>query len=892
VSARPRLFLVDGNNQMYRAYHAIRGLTGPDGKSTNAIYGFVTMLRKLIADHQPTYIACAFDLAGPSFRRDLAADYKANRAPMPPDLVEQVPLVHEACEALGVPILSYERYEADDVLATLARRAVEAGLDAVIVTGDKDFFQLVDDHVLVYNPRDDGTWFDAEGVREKFGVRPDQVVDVLALMGDAIDNVKGVPGIGEKGARDLIATHGSLDALLEAAPTLTQKRYREALLAHADDARQSRELVRLHTDVPVTLDLDAVRYAGPSQARCFALFSRLGFRSLVTEFAPTAQDVSSDYAACLDADDLAALADEIRAAGAATIFPVADGQAAMTARLVGIGIAVAPARARYIPLGHTSLDASPNVPLPLVAGILGPVLADPAIRWSAHDLKWATMVLAGAGLTLAASGDDVALASYVLDATQGAHPLDALALERLNYRAMDLAQLLGKGAKALRITDLPVDAVTPYAAERADLALQLGRQLVAAVDEEGLGSVYRDFELALVPVLVAIERAGVRIDTSVLSRLSARMDEELAARSARIYEMAGETFNINSPKQLSEILFDKLGLPALKRTGKQRTASTAAEVLEELALTHDLPREILEWRALMKLKGTYVDALPLLVNPKTGRVHTTFNQAVAATGRLSSSDPNLQNIPIRTELGREIRAAFVAEPGHVLISADYSQIELRVLAHLAQEQSLIDAFRRGDDIHDQTALKVFGTDSGLSKHELRRRSKIINYALLYGKTAFTLARDIGVSQSSAQAFIDAYFAGYPSVRRYIDETIARARETGVVTTMFGRRRKVPELTSRNGQIRAAAERVTVNLPIQGTAADILKRAMIDLHAALAERPGTRMILTVHDELVFEAPEGEADEVAELVRAKMQGAVTLDVPLTVEVGIGRTWRDAK
>ncbi len=877
---------------MYRAYHAIRGLTGPDGKSTNAIYGFVTMLRKLITDHQPAYIACAFDLAGPSFRRDLAADYKANRTPMPPDLVEQVPFVHQACEALGVPILSYERYEADDVLATLARQAVETGLDAVIVTGDKDFFQLVDDRILVYNPRDEGTWFDADGVREKFGVRPDQVVDVLALMGDAIDNVKGVPGIGEKGARDLIATHGSLDALIAAAPTLTQKRYREALLAHADDARQSRELVRLHTDVPVTLDLDAVRYGGPSQARCFELFSRLGFRSLVTEFAPTAQDVSSDYAACLDADDLVALAAEIREAGAATVFPVADGPAAMTARLVGIGVAVGPARARYVPLGHTSLDASPNVALPVVKDVLGPVLADPAIRWSAHDLKWASMVLAGAGLPMATSGDDVALASYVLDATQGAHPLDALALERMNYRVMDLTQLLGKGARALRITDLPVDAVTPYASERADLALQLGRQLVAAVDDEGLGSVYRDFELALVPVLVAIERAGVRVDTAVLSSLSARMDEELSARSARIFEMAGETFNINSPKQLSEILFDKLGLPALKRTGKQRTASTAAEVLEELALTHDLPREILEWRALMKLKGTYVDALPLLVHPRTGRVHTTFNQAVAATGRLSSSDPNLQNIPIRTELGREIRAAFVAEPGHVLISADYSQIELRVLAHLAQEQSLIDAFRRGDDIHDQTALKVFGTDSGLSKHELRRRSKIINYALLYGKTAFTLARDIGVSQSSAQAFIDAYFAGYPSVRRYIDETIARARETGVVTTMFGRRRKVPELTSRNGQIRAAAERVTVNLPIQGTAADILKRAMLDLHAALSERPGTRMILTVHDELVFEAPEAEAEEVAALVRAKMQDAVALDVPLTVEVGIGRTWRDAK
>ncbi len=892
MSARPRLFLIDGNNQMYRAYHAIRGLTGPEGQSTNAVYGFVTMLRKLLTDHQPVFIACAFDLAGPSFRKDLAADYKANRTPMPADLVEQVPFVHEACEALGVPIITSERYEADDVLATLARQATAAGLDAVIVTGDKDFYQLVDDHVLVYNPRDEGTWYDAAGVQEKFGVRPDQVVDVLALMGDAIDNVKGVPGIGEKGARDLIATHGSLTALLEAAPSITQKRYREALLAHAEDARRSRELVQLHTDVPVTLDLDALRHQGASQPRCFTLFSRLGFRSLVNEFAPTASDISADYRACLDREDLAELAEEVRAAGRASLFLLTDGAPAMTSRLIGIAVCPAQGRARYVPLGHTSLDASPNVALHVLQATLGPVFADPAIPKSAHDLKAATIVFARHGVTLSGLGDDVMLASYVLDATQNGHAVETLALEQLNYRAGDLAQLVGKGAKALQVTDLPVDAVTTFAAERADLVWQLAEHLGRAVEDGGLVGIYRDFELALVPVLVAVEQAGIRVDTAVLAALSTRMDDELAARSARIFAMAGESFNINSPRQLSEILFDKLGLPALKRTGKQKTASTAADVLEELALTHELPREILDWRAMMKLKGTYVDALPLLVNPTTGRVHTTFNQAVAATGRLSSSDPNLQNIPIRTELGREIRGAFVAAPGHVLISADYSQIELRVLAHLAQEQSLIDAFQRGDDIHDQTSLKVFGTDSGLSKHELRRRAKIINYALLYGKTAFTLAKDIGVSQTAAQAFIDAYFAGYPSVRLYIDETIARARDTGVVSTMFGRRRKVPELTSRNGQIRAAAERVTVNLPIQGTAADILKRAMIDLHAALVDRPGTRMILTVHDELVFEAPEPEADEVAAVVRDRMQHAVTLDVPLTVDVGIGHTWKDAK
>jgi DNA polymerase-1 len=565
---------------------------------------------------------------------------------------------------------------------------------------------------------------------------------------------------------------------------------------------------------------------------------------------------------------------------------------ALLADLVGLAIGTGDGHATYVPLGHTSLDACPNLPAQALRDIVGPLLADPAVAKTGHDVKAMQLVLERHGMALAGVRDDVMLASYVLDASTAAHALESLALERLGYKAQDSEGLRGKGVKALPVSQVAVEAMTTWACERADLGVQLTGDLRAALDAEQLTGIYEDFELALLPALCAIEQAGIRVDTQVLAGLSTRMDAELEARSARIFELAGTTFNINSPKQLGEILFEKMQLPVLKRTGKERTASTAAEVLEELALTHDIAREILDWRAMMKLKGTYVDALPQLVHPKTGRVHTTFNQAVAATGRLSSSDPNLQNIPIRTELGREIRGAFVAEPGHLLISADYSQIELRVLAHMAQEQSLIEAFRRGDDIHDQTSARVFGEDSGLSPHELRRRAKIINYALLYGKTAFTLAKDIGVTQQAAQAFIDAYFAGYPSVRQFIDETIARARDTGVVSTLFGRRRRVPELTSRNGQIRAAAERVTVNLPIQGTAADILKRAMIDLHGALPSVPGLRMILTVHDELVFEVPEARADEAVALVKHHMEHAVTLDVPLDVDVGVGRTWNDAK
>jgi len=892
----PRLYLIDGSSQMYRAYHAIRGLTGPDGRSTNAVYGFVTMLRKLLADHRPEYIAASFDLAGPTFRKAMAADYKANRAPMPPDLAEQIPWVHEACEALGVPIVTVEAFEADDVIGTLARHAVEAGFEVAVVTGDKDFFQLVSNGIKVYNPRDDGCWYDETGVEEKFGVPPARVVDVLALMGDTIDNIKGVPGVGEKGARELIAAYGSLDRLLEHAGEVTQKRYREALLTHADSARQSRELARIRTNVPVSFDPEGVRYRGPSRERAFRLFSDLGFRTIVAEFAPTADTVGKDYRLVRSQEELDALVVAIERAGPIGLRVLTDGATPLRARIAGLSVAIGSRVARYVPLGHTGLDGVAGLPTADAIDRLRPVLENPSVAKVGHDLKHDLIVLARHGVALQGLEFDTMLASYVIDATRSSHTLEGAALEYLGYKALTEEALCGRGAKALAFTELPVEAARDFAAERSDLPRQLATPLATVVAREGLDTVLRKLELPLVPVLADLERAGVRIDVQALGAQSQRLEQELAARSRRIFEMAGVEFNINSPRQLSEILFDRLQLPSGKRTGKTRTASTAVDVLEELALVHDLPREILEWRAIQKLKGTYVDALPQLVNPETGRLHTSFNQAVAATGRLSSSEPNLQNIPVRTELGREIRRAFVAESGSVLISADYSQIELRVLAHLSGDQALTDAFRRGDDIHDQTAARVFGADSGLDRHELRRRAKIINYALLYGKTAFTLARDIGVPQATAQAFIDAYFAGFPGVRAYIDRVLADARVSGSVRTLFGRRRLVPELRSRNGQIRAAAERVAVNMPIQGTAADILKRAMLDVHAALRRlsggRSGARMILTVHDELLFEVPRTAAEQVGALVKERMEHAVSLDVPLTVDLGVGENWKVAK
>jgi DNA polymerase-1 len=899
--SKPTLYLIDGSSQMYRAYHAIRGLTGPDGRSTNAVYGFVTMLRKLLNDHKPQCIAAAFDLPGPTFRSELAANYKANRAPMPSDLAEQIPLVHAACEALGVPVLTFPGFEADDVIGTLAVRAEDAGHPVGIVTGDKDFFQLVNATIRVFNPRDDGTWYDAAGVKEKFGVMPEQVVDVLALMGDSIDNIKGVPGIGEKGARDLIARYGSLDQLLTNAASLTQKKYREALVTYADSARDSRLLLRIRTDVPLPdIDNYSFEYQGANRQKCYELFSALGFRSLVTEFAPTADSVDADYAIVSSPADLSALVSTLERSDRFAMSVIGDCPGAMRASMVGISLSTGARWARYLPVGHTGLDASSEISSKEALASLKAVFENPSIKKIGHDLKFDLMVLAREGIELAGLEFDTMLADYVLDATRSSHTLEEVALEHLGYKALAQEDVCGSGQKSIALPELPTDAILKYAGERADLAWQLAGKLAPRLTEAGLDTLFREMEMPLIPVLASIERHGVRIDQTALAGQSQRIETELASRSAQIFELAGEEFNINSPKQLSVILFDKLQLAAGKRTGKTKVASTAVDVLEELALTHDLPRLILEWRALMKLKGTYIDALPQLVHARTTRVHTSFNQAVAATGRLSSSDPNLQNIPIRTDLGREIRRAFIADPGFMLISADYSQIELRVLAHLAQEDALIDAFRRGEDIHDRTALNVFGPGSGLDRHELRRRAKIINYALLYGKTAFTLARDIGVTPAAAQQFIDAYFGGFPRVRGFIDRTIEEARDKGFVETMFGRRRMVPELRSKNAQIRMSGERMTVNFPIQGTAADILKRAMLTLHARLsAETEGqgptarsARMILTVHDELLIESPEDCVAKVAAEVREAMEHAASLSVPLTVEVGTGPNWREAK
>ena len=883
------LFLIDGTAQMYRAYHAIRDLTGPDGKSTNAVFGFVTMLRKLINDHRPPLIAAAFDLRGPTFRTEIAADYKANRPPMPDDLSEQVAWVHEACEALGVPVLTHEKFEADDVIGTLTKKALEKNLEVVIVTGDKDFFQLVQPHVQIFNPRDQGRWYDADGVKLKFGVNPNQVVDVLALMGDAVDNVKGVPGIGEKGARELITKFGSLNNLLKHSEDVEKTRYRNALAQHGEDANVSRDLVTIRTDVPIPFDQDTLRYQGPIAERCYSLFSSLGFRKLLPDYAPTAAVVEKDYEVVRTESSLSTLVESINNVGRVSIAALTDKQPPMQAELVGLSLSIGSGHARYIPLAHRALDTGSTLSIQVVRALIAKPLTNQKISKIGHDLKHSSLVLGRHNLPVEGITTDTLLINYLLDVT-GKHDLGGLALDHLGYNAIELESVVGKGTKALSLADIPIEALLDFAGEQSDLPIQLAEQLIPELKAQELNNLYQEIELPLLSVLADLERKGVQIDTTVLARQATAVQARLNQAQKDIFRLAGESFNINSPKQLAVILFDKLELPTLKKTGKTKTASTAVSVLEELALIHELPKKVLKWRSLQKLKGTYLDALPQLVNSKTGRIHTSFNQAVTATGRLSSSEPNLQNIPIRTEVGREIRSGFTAPPGMVLISADYSQIELRVLAHLSGDEQLKRAFAKNEDIHEQTAEKVFGQDSGLDSQELRRRAKIINYALLYGKTAFTLSKDIGVTPQEAQEFIDAYFEGFPAIKTFIADTLEAGRADGAVNTLFGRRRKIPELTSRNGQLRNRGEREAVNMPIQGTAADILKWAMIKLHAALPS--AAKMILTVHDELVVEAPEQDAAIVSDIVRTQMEQAVEFSVPLTVDIGIGHNWKEAK
>ncbi|HEY2941173.1 MAG TPA: DNA polymerase I [Vicinamibacteria bacterium] len=883
------VYFIDGSAQLHRAYFAIRSLATTRGFPTGATYGFTTMLRKLYEDEQPQWCGISFDLKGPTFRHQEYGEYKATRRRMDDDLAVQLPYVRRVCEAFGLPILEVPGFEADDVIATLAHQAVDAGYKVVVVTGDKDFLQLVSDDILVLNPGREGsgaTLYDRKTVEEKFGVPPERVVDVLSLVGDAVDNVPGVAGIGEKGARDLIKEFGSLEAVLENADKVKRAAYRDGLKAHREDALLSKRLVTLRLDVPITLDLVRLERREPDRALAHSLFAELEFVNLLKEFAPEPTATATTYELVADEAALSRFVEQARAAGTVGLSLLRSTREPMRARIVGLALSREPGRAIYVPFDPAPLEAPSVLPRARAMELLRPLFTDPAVMVQSARAKHDRILLGRLGVTPARLGFDALVASYLLNPGRRNSSVEDLALEFLGERPKPMAGIVEGGAEGISLA-----AAAQAAAQEADLVRRLAGPMLARLREEGLLEIFETMEMPLVEVLADMEGAGVKVNREILAEMSRDMEKQIADLTRDIHALAGAEFNINSPIQLRDVLFARLGMRSAKKTAKTRAFSTAEEVLEELAAEHELPRKILEYRAVQKLKSTYVDALPLLVDPETGRIHASFNQTVAATGRLSTADPNLQNIPIRTPEGRRIREAFAAERGHLLLSADYSQIELRVLAHLSKDQTLIDTFRRGEDVHDRTAREVFGPLSALPVDEQRRVSKMINYALLYGKSAFTLAKDIGVSKTQAAEFIEAYFGRYPSVRQFIVDTIARARESGMVRTLLGRLRRLPDLRSPNFQIRAEAERQAMNTPVQGSAADLIKKAMIDLQREIRRRGlRARLILQIHDELLLEVPEEEAEQARALVRQVMEDALALDVPLVADARLGATWAD--
>jgi DNA polymerase-1 len=888
---RKRIFLIDGSALAYRSYFAfIRSpLVNSKGENTSATFGFVNSLLKILRDQAPDYIAVAFDTGKPTFRHEMYADYKATRQKMPDDMRDQLPRVRQVVEAMRVPIVEQEGFEADDLIATLARQAVEQGLEAAIVSGDKDFMQLVGPHVRLYDPRDDA-WTDAEGVKAKFGVGPERVVDVLALMGDASDNVPGVPKVGEKTAIALVQAFGGVEEVLAGAERVTKKQVRENLIAHADLARKSKELVTIRQDAPVLLDLEGMRAGAFDTEALTGLFRELEFTRLLSQItSPPAAKVETPvtYVLVDTVEKLDGLVRRMREAPLVSVDTETTDTDAMRARLVGVAVSVAPHEGFYIPVGHT---AGPNLDLREALGRLRPVLEDPALPKCGQNLKYDAMVLRRHGVGLEGMAFDAMVASYLIDPDRP-HGLDALSLAYLDHQTIPISDLIGKGKEQVSFAEVPVERACAYSAEDADVALRLKATLEPKVAEAGAADLLREVEMPLVGVLADMELAGVAVDVPFLREMSRVFERDLGRLAEEIHRIAGEAFNINSTQQLGRILFEKLGLPRKRKT--KTGYSTDVGVLEELALDHELPRRILEHRQLAKLKSTYVDALPELIHPETGRIHTSFNQTVTATGRLSSSNPNLQNIPIRTETGREIRKAFVPrDRDHVLLSADYSQIELRILAHLSRDEALIEAFRSGEDIHVRTASLMFNLMPEFVQEEMRRRAKTINYGVVYGMGAFGLAGRLGIPRREAQAFIERYFETYSGVRAYLDRAVKEATERGYVTTMLGRRRFLPELASTNANTRAFGERTATNSPIQGSAADMIKVAMARVRRALKGAGLTaQMILQVHDELVFEVPRKEVEKVKEIVAQEMQGALPLSVPVQVEVGVGENWLEA-
>jgi len=913
----PRLFLIDAYALIYRAFFAFinRPLVNSRGENTSAPFGFVNFLIRIREEHEPDYLAVVFD-AGMSEREQLYPEYKATREKMPDELRESLPRIRALVEAFNDEVVELDGYEADDVIGTLARKAAEEGVEAVIVSGDKDFYQLVRSGVHLLNPGRGGPtgvdeeWVDESNADEKFGVPPENVVDVLALMGDSSDNVPGAPGIGETWAVRLLEEIGPLDELLENPEQVPWDAKRRSLKENADQIRLSRQLVTIRTDLDVPLDLDRLKVHEPDREELRRLFQELEFRGLLEEYAAperelegAAEDGSVRYRMLTSPRDVEDLVETIREAGTVSVDTETTSLDATRADLVGVSLCHRPGEAFYLPFGHLppgeldlggvgkgEVENLPSLDRREMESLVE-ILEDPDVRKVGQNLKYDRTVLRRAGVDLEGIWFDTMVASYVIDPGRRQHSLDVLATDYLAYDMVSYEDVAGKGKSQISFARVPIDEATTYACEDADVTLRLKEELEPLLKEQALEKLFHELEVPLVPVLARMEETGIRIDEAFFGEMSQKLNEELELIQEDIFKIAGEEFNVNSTIQLREILFEKLDMPVIKRT--KTGPSTDASVLEELASQEfEIPMLLLEYRQLEKLRSTYVDALPRLVNPETGRIHTSFNQTVAATGRLSSSEPNLQNIPIRTELGREIRKGFVPAGGHVFLGADYSQVELRILAHFSGDDAFVRAFREGIDVHRQTAAVIFDVDIDDVSSDMRARAKTINFATLYGQGAFSLGQQLGIARDEAEEFIDQYFERFSGVRRFLDEQVEKAREQGYVETLLGRRRYVPELKSSNWNVRQFGERVAQNTPIQGTAADLIKKAMIEIDDELKGGAPGRMLLQVHDELVFEVEEERVADLRQMVVEKMEGALELDVPLVVDVGVGETWYHCK
>ncbi len=896
------LLLVDGSSYLYRAFHVpnLQRLSNSRGEPTGAVYGVTNMLRTLIKEYQPERMAVVFDARGKTFRHKMYPEYKANRPSMPEELAAQVEPLHAVVRALGLPLLQVPDVEADDVIGTLARQAGEQGITTVISTGDKDMAQLVNEHVSLVNTMSQ-TSLDEAGVKEKFGVSPEQIIDYLALMGDSSDNIPGVPKVGPKTAAKWLGTYDSLDNLIAHAGDIKGK-VGESLREHLEQLPLARDLTTIRCDLELDIAPADLQVQPPDTEQLRALYTDLEFMRLLEELdsdtggdssATEGANTGASYQTVLTQAQLNDWLDRLEQAGIFAFDTETTSLDYMAARVVGVSFAVTAHEAAYVPLAHDYPGAPDQLDRDAVLAQLRPLLENSELYKIGHHIKYDRNVLANHGIILNGMAYDSMLESYVLDSTAVRHDMDSVALKYLGHTNIKYADVAGKGARQLDFNEVPVEAAAPYAAEDADITLQLHQAMWPQLSATpALEKIFTGIEMPLVTVLSDMEQTGVAIDTDMLARQSDELAQRIVDIEEEAHREAGQPFNLGSPKQIQQLLFDKLQLPVLAKTPRG-APSTAESVLQELALDYPLPRLILEHRSLSKLKSTYTDKLPQQVCERTGRVHTSYHQAVAATGRLSSSDPNLQNIPVRTDEGRRIRQAFVAPPGKLLLAADYSQIELRIMAHLSADSGLLQAFSAGEDVHRATAAEVFGVAPEAVSSEQRRSAKAINFGLIYGMSAFGLAKQLGISRGAAQEYIDLYFARYPGVQDYMEATREQAREKGYVETVFGRRLYLPDIKARNGQLRAAAERTAINAPMQGTAADIIKRAMIDMHDWLSGDLGLdiRMIMQVHDELVFEVAESDVEEARGPIDERMRGAASLSVPLVVDIGVGSNWDEA-